>query len=196
MLSVWYAHGAGATKRSFAWLSKQLPSHNASFFEYELEDSLAACIVSLSTDIAENGPGIVIGHSLGGLIAAGVITHPKVLGVVTMCAPFGGLPVASFMSMVRHDQLFRDLTPHTQILRSICQDVEKSKKPHLAIVASHGLPYTSQPNDGVVTLSSATAIRNTEFQTLPVNHFEVLLDYDTARLISKFMTQFPQTELV
>jgi pimeloyl-ACP methyl ester carboxylesterase len=187
MQTIWYVHGAGASARSFTWLCEQLPSHHARLFEYTLQEGLSGCIARLSADIAGQQPGIVIGHSLGGLIAAGVAAQPNIRGVVTLCAPFGGLSSATFLAMMRTDQLFRDLRTINPALGDIRDGLVKSGKPHLPIIATNGLPYSSEPNDGVVPVASATAIRSATYHSIPVNHFEVLLAEESVTLITDFI---------
>ena len=60
-------------------------------------------------------------------------------------------------------------------------------KPMLSVVATAGLPFTSEVNDGVVTLSSATAMSGPEYVKSPVNHFEVLMDTAIAEKIGVFL---------
>ncbi|CAM6054526.1 unnamed protein product [Sphagnum tenellum] len=159
MKTIWYVHGAGASSKSFVWLKTQLPRHRTRLFEYALGESLQDCIERLSIDVTSHGePGIVIGHSLGGLIASGVVNQPNINGLVTICTPFGGLAVAMFLKMLKSDQLFRDLSPLNPALRAIRKGVVASGKPHLAIVGTSGLPYSNEVNDGVVSLDSQTAI--------------------------------------
>jgi len=188
MLSIWYVHGAGASSRSFVWLRDQLPEHKAIMFDYSLDESLVQCIARLSKDIsASPKPGIVIGHSLGGLIAAGVAGQYNVDGVVTMCAPLGGLSSATLMTMMRTDQLFKDIMPYNPMLRTIRNGLVASGKRHLPIIATSGLPYTSLPNDGVVSLDSQMAIDGLTYHSFPVNHYEVLLTKEVAETISDFI---------
>jgi hypothetical protein len=184
-LIIYYIHGAGASFRSFNWLVQQLPTHTANFFEYDLTESLNSCIKRLAETITE--PTLVIGHSLGGLIAAGVATQPNVTGIVTMCAPFGGLSSALVMAILSNTQLFRDLTPMNPALRNISNGLRESKKPHLPIVGTKGLPFTSHPNDGVVAVSSQMYVEKLDYKIINVNHFEILLAQETATLITDFI---------
>src|SRR4051794_13734495 len=80
-LPIWYVHGAGASTRSFAWLRTQLPAHRSHLFSYDLTAGLASGIAGLRRAMDGHAPGIVIGHSLGGLIAGGVVEDRQCLGV-------------------------------------------------------------------------------------------------------------------
>lgn len=184
--TIWYIHGAGASAKSFVYLKTRLPEHHSEFLTYEANESLSEVITRLSQRVALlDHPIIVLGHSLGGLVALGLHDCPNVEKVVTLCAPFGGLASAGLMSFFTKDNLFKDLASYSSILtklRSI-----KITKPMLSIVATVGLPFTKSTNDGVVTQSSATNLTGPDYRTFAVNHFEVLMDDDVAETISNWI---------
>ena len=62
----------------------------------------------------------------------------------------------------------------------------RATKPHLAIVATQGLPFFPEDNDGAITVASQTALDGARYARLPLNHFEVLLSHDVADLIRTF----------
>jgi pimeloyl-ACP methyl ester carboxylesterase len=188
MLPIWYVHGAGASVRSFAWLRTQLPPHQPHLFSYGADEGLAAGIARLSADMAlADAPGLVIGHSLGGLIGAGVIGQPACRGLVTLSAPFGGLPMVLFLTLFRKDQVLRDLSPFNPVLRGLGEAVLASGKPFLPIVGTGGLSFLPGDNDGVVSVDSQTAIIGADYHKLPLNHFETLLADEAATLICDFV---------
>ena len=186
MVSIWYVLGAGASARSFAWLKTQLPPHVPRFYEYRPQAGLTAGIAGLRTAMAD-APGLVIGHSLGGLIGAGVVEQPDCRGLVSLSAPFGGLSMAWFLALLREDQMLRDLSPFNPLLRHLCQGVLASGKPFLPIVATSGLNFLPGDNDGVVSVKSQTAIEGVTYHSIAVNHFETLLAGEVATLVSDFV---------
>lgn len=186
MLDIWYVHGAGASGRSFTWLQTQLPAHTPHLFSYGVSDGLALGIERLGAAMAA-APGLVIGHSLGGLIGAGVIAQPACRGLVTLAAPFGGLSVMLFLALFRKAQVLRDLSPFNPVLHALGAAVMQSQKPFLPIVATSGLSFLPGANDGVVPVASQTAIDAAPYQTLAVNHFETLLSPEAATLITAFI---------
>lgn len=187
-LPIWYVHGAGASPRSFRWLSEQMPVHEAHMFQYATSEGLDACTNRLAGAINQQGRCIVVGHSLGGLIAAGLAHEPNVQGIATLCAPFGGLTGATWLALLRTDMLFRDLTPMNPALRQIRNGLLSSRVPHLPIVATSGLPFMQQANDGAITVETQMAIGGVLYHQIPVNHFEVLLADETAALVGQFVT--------
>ena len=191
MTTVWFIHGAGASRNSFNWLTSHLNNRlplKREYFEYDVnKDSLQQCIERLKHNISDDET-IIIGHSYGGLIAAGQTDNPNVKGIITLCAPFGGLAMAMILSMARPHQMFRDLNPINRFLIQLRIKLDNSSTPHLPIVANHGLPFTNEINDGVVSLDSQTAILAT-CKVVPVNHFEVLLSPEVGTLIEEFLTK-------
>ncbi len=183
-MKICYVHGAGASERSFVWLEEHLPKHTASCFTYSINESLFSSITRLNKFVLDHKTDIIIGHSLGGVMAAACDNIKK---VVSICAPFGGMKYAEFMYMFSLEQLYYDLRTHGPILSSI-----RSKpltKPHLAIVGTSGLPFTSQANDGVVTVESQTALFGPHYELLKLNHFEVLMSKEVSTLITNFMKE-------
>ncbi len=181
-MRILYVHGAGGSEQSFNWIHKCLPEHTAVFFNYSVKESISATINRLVPLI--DRPTVLLGHSLGGIITATCAELPEVQKLITLCAPFGGVPHAELLSMFSYESLFRDLCFHSPLLTAL-----RSKTiliPHLAIVANSGMPLLKEPNDGVLTVSSQTAIDMT-YEMLPLNHFEVLLSMKVVELITDFL---------
>lgn len=182
MIQIWYVHGAGASPHSFNWLQDKLPKHTARFITYKLNEYTESVAERLYKLIDE--PCVIIGHSLGGIVTMACAGHPMVEKVVTLCAPFGGVRHAEFMSMFSFEPLFHDMRSHGPLLRKVRN--RKIDKPHLAIVGTNGLPFTTESNDGVLTVASQMAF-DTPYEMLPLNHFEVLLSPQVAELITTFL---------
>ncbi len=187
--TIWYIHGAGASKRSFAWLRQQFPDHHASFISYDIGAPLIETVSRISEIMRhEVYPVTVIGHSLGGLIAAGVAADRNVERIVTLSSPFAGLALAGMLSLWSPERLFRDLSPFSVALADIRARYAASTVPHLALVTTNGgIPVSGEPNDGVVSVASQTAWQGPQYHMLPLNHFEVLLAEESATLIRDFV---------
>jgi pimeloyl-ACP methyl ester carboxylesterase len=102
-LIVWYIHGAGASDKSFAWLHAQL-NVPAQFFSYSLSEPAASAIQRLAAALVTDGrPAMLVGHSLGGIMASACAATSNVERLVTICAPFGGMSYAELLSLfLRH----------------------------------------------------------------------------------------------
>ena len=186
-MKICYVHGAGASERSFVWLQKQLPSHAPYYFTHSVKDQLSASIMGLSSFVIENDITMIIGHSIGGVMAAACVDCPSIEKIVSLCSPFGGMRYAEYMYMYSREQLFYDMRQYGPILSAI--RAKSITKPHLAIIGTKSLPFTSEPNDGVVTVVSQTALYGPHYEITALNHFEVLLSKEVAGLISSFMEE-------
>ena len=180
---IWYVHGAGASKRSFNWLSKQLPKHQAKFLSYRTNESVSSVANRFLQMIDE--PCILIGHSLGGIITTVCADNPNVQKLITICAPFGGVRHAEIMSMFSLEPLFYDLRSQGPTL--INARNKYISKPHMAIVGTSGLPFSSESNDGVLTVDSQMAKDDTDYTMFELNHFEVLLSLEVVTVIAAFL---------
>lgn len=185
-MAIWYVHGSGGSAHSFRWLRQQLPLQNAKFFSYQVDETTESCIDRLQAALLlEHEPVTLIGHSLGGIISLACAERFNVMRLITMCAPFAGLKHAHLAALFSTAPLFRDMREYSRLLINL--RAAKKTKPHLAIVASHGLPHINEPNDGVVTMASQTALPGQVYTSFPVNHFEVLLSPEVASTINQFM---------
>jgi pimeloyl-ACP methyl ester carboxylesterase len=185
MTSIWYIHGFGASKYSFTWLQSQLSGHTAHFFPYEINESVQSCIDRIVKEIGSD-PVVLIGHSLGGVIALACAQRcPNVTHLVTLSAPFGGLPYAGLLSLFHNTPIFSELRGYSPLLSEIRST--EIKIPHLAIIGTHSLPLLREPNDGVITVASQTALSDRSYVSFSLNHFEVLLSPAVASTINGFL---------
>lgn len=181
---VWYIHGAGASDKSFAWLHTQL-NIPAQFFSYSVDEPTESAIQRLAFAIATDGrSAMLVGHSLGGVMACACAATANVERLVTICAPFGGVRHAELLSLFYRHPLLRDLRSYGPLLTTLRNT--RIGKPHLAIVGTSGLPFYTETNDGVVPLTSQTALSGPRYQSVALNHFEVLLSEEVVDLIRGF----------
>lgn len=188
MTSIWYVHGSGGSKTSFTWLRQQLaPHHITKFFSYQTDETTDSCVERLRQEIVvEPEPVILIGHSLGGIIALSCAGRTNnIASLITLCAPFGGLQHANLAALFSNAPMFREMRQYSSLLIDVRS--RPISAPHLAIVASHGMPHINETNDGVVTLASQTALSGISYVKFPINHFEVLLSPDVATTINNFL---------
>ncbi len=183
---IWFIHGAASTPLSFNWLKGQLRPHVAVDIAYENQTPLVETISYIRAEVAkcEVAP-ILIGHSLGGVIAASVAQVAPVSKIATMGTPFGGSFAASVMRWFMPTQLMRDISQQSPILASLQNDPPKI--PILSFVTDSGLSVMGERTDGVVTVRSQTALKGPVYITVPNNHFEVLLDPSVAQQIDEFL---------
>ena len=186
MKTIWYIHGAASTPLTFNWIKTQLDQHYAVDIEYENETPLQKTIDRLRSKAAKCAvPPVIIGHSLGGVIAAAIAQEVPVEKVISMSSPFGGSFAASLMRWFMPSQLFRDISQQSPILASLRRN--KPKVPMLSIVTDSNLTIMGEKTDGVVTVLSQKALDGPHYITVPYNHFEVLMAPDVAERINQFV---------
>lgn len=186
MKTIWYIHGAASTPLTFNWLKLQLNPHIIVDIEYENETPLEETINRLRIKASKHdNPPVIIGHSLGGIIAASIAQSVPVEKVISLASPFGGSFAASLMRWFTPSQLFRDISQQSIVLSRLRH--KKIPVPMLSFVTDSNLTIMGEKTDGVVTVSSQKALDGPTYITVPYNHFEVLMAPDVAKRIDNFI---------
>ena len=177
MSDILYIHGANSTKRSFAYLRANLKTeHMAHYFEYDTHMPCFGNIALCQEMVNDIQPTAIIGHSLGGIMAAYMTTEAH---KITIAAPFGGSALANWLPM--YSQLMRDVATTSPIISGV-----RRMKPHrchfLSIVAN-GLDGAGF--DGVVSYRSQTLLEGPDYHVFNLNHFEVLVDDEVICVIDQ-----------
>lgn len=135
----------------------------------------------------DDSDAIIIGHSLGGVLSVALSQRcPQVKKVVTLGAPFGGSHIASVMRWLAPNSFMNDIYPQSRLLTGI--RTKALTVPVFSIVTTGGRsPLIPEPNDGVVSVSSQRYLSGPQYVERNVNHFECLLDPETATMISEFL---------
>lgn len=182
-----FIHGLNSSHHSFAYMAKELGS--ASKIDYKSIQPLAESVVQVTKQLPKKGPIVLIGHSLGGVIAMQVAlagTH-DIQKVVTISSPLGGSRFASYMRWLASGMpVLNDITPSSEAMR-LFQRTQPAC-PVLSIVSMTGhLPMVSaEPNDSVVAISSQRALPYAKKIEVKANHFEVLMHDKTIETVRKF----------
>jgi pimeloyl-ACP methyl ester carboxylesterase len=183
---VWFIHGAGSSPLSFNWLKARLHAPEVVDIAYDNQTPLIDTIRAVRTAVKkEEIPPFIIGHSLGGVIAASVAQRAPVAKIVTMATPFGGSFAATIMRWFMPTQLMRDISQQSPVLKSL-QD-NPPTVPMLSFVTDSNLTIMGERTDGVVTVNSQTALKGPTYVNIPVNHFEVLLAPEVVEQINVFL---------
>lgn len=194
MRDVWYIHGANCTQTSFKRIVDKLPKHNVNFIDYDSRWSIEEILYHSWESLPSNKTVSLVGHSLGGIISV-LLAHEaqfiesdkKIEKVVTISSPFGGS---------LHANILKWIYPEYKILKAISTKSSFIQKllslgvstPTLSIIStSGGLPAIKEPNDGIVTINSQTAINGPVYVKIPANHFEILQNDDTIKNIKSFI---------
>ncbi len=187
----WFVHGAGASRRSFAWLSERLDAllddgGQSVFFEHHLDESGPAALARLRDALDKaSAPVLLFGHSLGGLLAVPASASVQVERVVTLSAPFRGVAMAEMLRWFSPSPLYDTIRPSGEFVRGAMPS--RAPKPTLSVVSTGGMPHIRAPNDGVVTVESQRSLVGAVFHEVAVNHSEVLLDEGVVARIGEFV---------
>lgn len=153
---------------------------------YSPDESLSAIIDRLDQDCTQ--PAVIIGHSLGGVIALNLHDNPNVLGVVTMASPLAGLQVNYVTSFLSRSSLIGDMASNSKIVRRT--HGRSYVKPVLHLISTKGFnPFVYEANDGVVPLKSQRDWSCGEVFDVDANHYEILQHPDSITRISDFISR-------
>lgn len=186
-----YLHGLNQTSHSFNYLRTQLPAHTATCINYSSHQALRDSMQEIRKQLPK-GEFSLVGHSLGGvlavLMAAEHAEHAdQMQRLVTISSPFAGSKVAAGLRWLPgHPKVIEDLTPSSPKIELIRQ--LRLTTPTMCLVSTAGaLPLSSEPNDGIVTVSSQKALPFGKKAEVKANHFEVLLHERTIKLMRDFL---------
>ena len=183
---IWFIHGAASSSLSFNWLKEQLSAHEPVDISYDSHTPLSDTITHLRNAVSKDAvPPIIIGHSLGGVIAVAIAQEVPVAKIVTMGSPFGGSFAASVMRWFIPSQLMKDISQQSPVMVDIQNNTPNI--PILSFVTDSNLTVMGERTDGVVTVKSQKALKGPTYVTVPVNHFEVLLSPYVAAKIKTFV---------
>jgi len=197
MKELWYIHGANCSQLSFNRIVDKLPQHNSQFINYDSKWSLEEILHFVWKKLPEDKEIQLIGHSLGGVISL-LISHSAqfpesnkniiINKIVTISSPLGGS---------LHANILHWFYPEFKILKGISTKSKFIEQllnmgisvPTLSIVSTGGhLPTLfKEPNDGIVSIESQTAIKGPKYIKINANHFEVLQNDDTINHIKNFI---------
>jgi len=153
--------------------------------EYRQNETAEIVVERLSKEINGIDDLTIVGHSLGGIIGVELLALSNVKKLFTMSTPFGGHPAAFLMMWTQ--AMFRDLIPYGKTIRLLQKKWTEANKPHLAIVTTSGLSFLDRENDGVVTVESQQELMGPDYHHFDTNHFEVLLEEKTVKLLKNFV---------
>lgn len=184
-----YIHGLNSSRRSFNFLAQELEHNGDVLIDYDSRQPLEKSIAQVLRFIPKNEEVVLVGHSLGGVIALLIATRKlaKVDRVVTISSPLGGSKAAVFARwVVSGIPVIGDITPNSSCIREIANCAPDF--PVLSIFSTGGsLPTSNEPNDSVVSVASQKALPSAKKVEVKANHFEVLMHEKTVEQVRKFI---------
>lgn len=196
-MQIAYIHGLNSSSCSFNYLCTMLPNHSITAITYNSHQPLLDSIAQVKKQLPK-GEVSLVGHSLGGLIAVLLAAEcaDRVNKLVTISTPFAGSKIAHFFRWLPgHPAVLKDIVPHAEKIIMISQ--LKLQIPTLSIISvSGGLATASEPNDSVVSVSSQKALKFGKKVEVKANHFEILLNDKTIKLVKDFLFDEPVVEKI
>lgn len=185
MKHIYAIHGAFSSPLIFNHLIQRLGSdYSWEFLDYHNEtfgirDVIKNAKLSQSCHI--------IGHSMGGLIALGLMNNDLVQTVTTIACPLGGIEINSMQRWYSRSSFVNDISSSGDFIKSIKNSLVSKKVQHLISTCGFN-PWMYEPNDGVITIKSQRAYTLGNTHNIAANHVEIMLSEDTVKLLSKFCT--------
>jgi triacylglycerol esterase/lipase EstA (alpha/beta hydrolase family) len=189
-MTILYLHGATMTPGAFNFYRTKI-KHKEVSPHYNIDNGLTNNVDAICDELKDqvNRPVNIIAHSMGGLIALGLLEHGlPIRKIVTLSTPFGGTIASSHLKWLYPDHvLFHDTCAQNIYLKTLReQDVTV---PMMSVVTTGGSsPLQSTANDGVVPIDSQQNIKGpTEFIYSDLNHYEILLCSETITTVKNFI---------
>ena len=189
-------HGAWATKKSFNYVVNHIHTYkddglDVHNFEYDsidppigglhhISDEMYGKLGSLRNDV------VIIGHSMGGILALSLEKHPNVKKVITVSSPISGIVMNN---MIKTFLTVRaPLLSHAMAGSSFIDSIKNQvyTKPVVNIVTTRGFnPAVFEQSDGVVTVNSQTswAPSTSKLYTIQDSHHEVLQSDELCKIV-------------
>lgn len=183
-----FIHGAWASPASFNYLKDKLEDkYGIAVFGYDcqsqsLEEIITSAKTHLSVVTKSSDNVIVVGHSLGGIIAVALEKEERVSQVVTIASPLSGIRMNRMLEwfLTYKAPVISSITTHSNFLASLHS--ETYTKPVNILMSTAGFnPMINEPNDGVIPLTSQdTWVPHTAIISfIHANHFDILQHEDT-----------------
>lgn len=181
-------HGAFSTPYVFNYIQHKLDNYTFDHFSYQDKyKNVSTVIEDCNTKIThDNEDVIILGHSLGGVIGANLLSNKKVKGLVTLASPVGGIKMNFYASNFLFKRTFiQEITPFSPVIVSCKDNIELTKKPVYNIITTSGFsPFMNNENDGVVTIESQL-IKHSKQIYVAANHHEILQHPQTILELAK-----------
>jgi pimeloyl-ACP methyl ester carboxylesterase len=184
-----FVHGLNSSRRSFNYLAQELEHNGNILIDYDSRQRLESSVTQVLKFIPKTEPVVLVGHSLGGVIAMLIAIRGlvNVERVVTISSPLAGSKAAVYARwVVSGIPLIGDIVPNAPCIKELA--VCKPTFPVLSIFSTGGsLPTSNEPNDSVVSVASQKALPSAKKVEVKANHFEVLMHEKTVEQVRKFL---------
>lgn len=178
--TVFFFHGAWASPLGFAYISDKLIASFDDillyYFDYNTNtETLNDVVERAKVTLSEYEDVVVVGHSLGGIIALLLSSHPSVREVVTISSPLSGIKFPLILHYYMTSTMVKSIAQESNLIYELKN--RTYTKPVTVIASTKGFsPAIYEPNDGVVTIKSQTSWTpaGSTITEIETNHHEIL----------------------
>lgn len=184
-------HGAFSSKNAFNYIMSKFPEYDWHETDYSGKISgIHDVIKSVEDQIVK--PSLLIGHSMGGIIASNLLTNENVTGIITIATPLNGLNYPYVLPWLYTKKSFiNEIGPSSPTIINTKKNIESTTKPVYNIITGRGFnPFITEDNDGVITVNSQITKAFTYKLASPATHTEVLLHEDTVTTLKRIFEDF------
>lgn len=174
-------HGAWSGTNSFNYISDNvgIAANEILYFRYNaVKDSLKKIINDGRDFLAEETKDfVVVGHSLGGLIALSLHNMEHCSHIITLASPLSGIKLSPLVQTFTYNRapILQEISPGSTLIKSL-QSKEYKKKIDIIITKVGFNPAILEPSDGVITVETQERwIPQSAVSTyIDCNHYEIL----------------------
>lgn len=183
--NIMFIHGAWSSCQSFNYLSRRVDNEldryikDTIFFEYNtikdpIDNIVRRAIKEISKDDTET---LVIGHSMGGLVALVITDQPNCYRTITLASPLSGIKIKKVFQpfIYARAPILAELSPDSTFIKNLPK--RKYTKRVDCLITTKGFnPLMMEKSDGVVTVYSQERwMPETALPTyVENNHYEIL----------------------
>lgn len=184
MVNIVSIHGAWSSPVSFNHIQSKIKA-NWQNISYDHSSETVQDILDRSEREIDQ-PSIIIGHSLGGIVAMNLHDHPMVKKIITLASPLSGLELNLVQLYFSRSELIKQITNDSIHIRNM--KMRTYTKPIMHLIANRGFnPFIYEKNDGVLPLKIQTNWTAGKVMEVDANHYEILQSNDTVALIKEFI---------
>jgi len=196
--NIFLIHGAWCTKNSFNHISDSLYAskkynkyiNDIIYFEYDNSKKSIKDIISDARDklYKVGKDSIIVGHSMGGLIALSLEPEDYSSKIITIASPLSGLKVpklTEFFLLFREPAL-SDIMYHSSFINKLHKI--SFTKPIFNVIATKGFnPFIFEQSDGVISISSQInwLPNNSKIINIEASHHEILQNEELVDVIKE-----------
>ena len=199
-------HGAWSTKTCFNYLTQKALDHGGvgkiHYFEYDCQKEHSVDLLRRAHEeydtVSENGlDTIIVGHSLGGILAMYLAKYDNVHRVITLAAPLSG--ITSLNNFVHYflviaAPIFRCLQPKSAFIKDLHeQDYTGKDIDVLVACAGFNVAMPNEPSDGTISIASQNEWLpdNANVQMVKSNHHEILQSAEAVLALERALEATP-----